>query len=266
MTCRLIAIDLDDTLLHSGNSVSPRTVSAIKECTRRGITVTIATGRMFRSARAIAASLDLDAPIIAYNGGLIRSALSGKTLLHQPIEESIALEVLGILREKDWYVQTYIDDILYVKERNEKARDYEMLAGVTAIPLGPALYTQSGCPTKMLAIEDPVTILAIRSLLRERYGHRLFTAVSKPHYLEMAHAGVDKGRALAFLAETLKVPRDEVMAIGDSENDLAMIRWAGLGVAMGTAQAHIRTAADAVTGGCDDDGVAQAIEKYILDA
>jgi Cof subfamily protein (haloacid dehalogenase superfamily) len=264
MNYRLIAIDLDDTLLHSGNAVSPRTVAAITECARRGIVVTIATGRMFRSARAIAASLDLDAPIIAYNGGMIRSALSGKTLSHQPIEEDLAQEVLGMFREKGWYVQTYIDDVLYVDERNEKAREYEALAGVTAIPVGPDLYTQPGRPTKMLAIEDPATILQIRSLLRKQYGRRLFTAVSKTHFLEMAHAGVDKGRALAFLARKMEIPREKVMAIGDSENDLAMIRWAGWGVAMGTAQPHVRSEANAVTGTCDEDGVAQAIEKYVL--
>lgn len=266
MNCRLIAIDLDDTLLHSENGVSPRTVSALSECVRRGITVTIATGRMFRSARAIAASLGLDAPIIAYNGGLIRSAISGKTLMHQPIEENIAQEILGLFLEKGWYIQTYIDDVLYVKERSARAKEYEKLAGVTAIPLGPALYTQKGCPTKMLAIEAPETILEIRSLLRERYGERLFTAVSKAHYLEMAHASVDKGQALAFLAGSMKIPRHEVMAIGDSENDLAMLRWAGWGVAMGTAKPNVRAEADAVTAGCDQDGVALAIEQYVLKA
>ncbi len=265
MAYRLIAIDLDDTLLHSGNAVSPRAVSAIEACNAQGITVTLATGRMFRSARTIAASLNLDTPIIAYNGGMIRSALSGKTLHHLPLEEDLALEILGLFRRQGWYVQTYIDDVLYVEERNTRAREYEELARVTAVPVGEALYSHSGCPTKMLAIEAPETIMKIRSLLREHYGNRLFTAVSKTHYLEMAHAGVDKGRALAFLARSLNIPRSEVMAIGDSENDLAMLRWAGLGVAMGSASEHVRQASDAVTATCDEDGVAIAIERHVLE-
>lgn len=264
MPYRLIAVDLDDTLLHSGNGVSARTVCAITECARRGITVTIATGRMFRSAQAIASTLNLDVPIIAYNGGMIRSSISGKTLLHRPIEEPLAREVLELFRNRGWYLQTYIDDVLYVAERNDRAKGYENLAGVTAVPVGTDLYTQGGCPTKMLAIEPPDTILQIRSELKERYGDRLFIAISKPHFLEIANPEVDKGRALAFLAAHLGIPRNEVMAIGDSENDLAMLRWAGLGVAMGTASAHIREEADAVTAGCDEDGAALAIERYAL--
>lgn len=265
MPYRLIAIDLDDTLLHSGNSVSPRTIEAITECARRDITVTIATGRMFRSAQAIASSLKLDVPIIAYNGGMIRSSSSGEILFHRPIEEPLAREVLGLFLNRGWYIQTYIDDVLYVEERNDRARDYENLAGVTAVPVGIGLYSQDGCPTKMLAIEEPATILQIRTELRESYGDKLFIAVSKPHFLEIADPTINKGRALAFLADHLGVPRDEVMAIGDSENDLAMLRWAGLGIAMGTASSAVRAEADAVTAGCDEEGVALAIEKYALD-
>lgn len=264
MSYRLIAVDLDDTLLHSGNAVSSRTIEAIASCAKRGITVTIATGRMFRSAQTVASTLKLDVPIIAYNGGMIRSSISGETLFHRPIEETVARKVLGLFRNRSWYLQTYIDDVLYVDKRNDRARDYENLAGVTAIPIGTDLYSQGGCPTKMLAIEEPSTILQIRAELKELYGDRLFIAISKPHFLEIANPEVDKGRALAFLANHLGIPQSDVMAIGDSENDLAMLRWAGLGVAMGTASAHVRGEADAITAGCDEDGVALAIEKFVL--
>ncbi len=264
MAIKLVALDLDDTLLDNKRTISPRSAAVIRRAIAGGVTVTMATGRMFCSARPYAEQLELDVPLITYNGALIRRALSAETLLHRPIDEETAREVLALFRDRGWYIQVYLDDKLYVKERDANARYYEDIAGVTAIPVGEALYSPTGAPTKLLAMAEPGKIGEIGAAVKAAFGDRLYAAASKPNYLELTNPTVNKGVALGFLAERLGIGREEVMAVGDSSNDMDMLAYAGLGVAMGNAAPAVKAAADAVTGANDADGVAEAIEKYVL--
>jgi len=264
MSVKLVAIDLDDTLLDNSRTISPRARAAIAAAVAQGVTVTVATGRMFPSALPYARQLGLDVPLITYNGALVRCGLSGETLLHKPLDPAAAGAVLALFRERGWYVQVYLDDVLYVRERDASARRYEEIAGVTAVPVGDGLWSLAGAPTKMLAMADPERIPAIDAAVRAACGRRVYTAASKPYYLEITHPDATKGAALAFLAGRLGIGRGAVMAIGDSVNDLDMIEYAGLGVAMGNAGEQVREAADAVTAANDADGVAAAIEEFVL--
>lgn len=265
MKIKLVALDLDDTLLDSKRIISPRTRQAIQDAVAQGVMVTVATGRMHVSALPYAQQLGLDVPIITYNGALIKSSLSGEVLSSRPVPRPVMDEVLALFRANGWYLQLHIGDTLYVKERNERVRLYEETAGVKAEVVGDGLYSVPGEASKMLTIAEPETIQAIRrQLLQAGFGERLSMAISKPHYLEMTCLGVNKGWALDFLANKLQIGRDAVMAVGDSQNDLDMIEYAGLGVAMGNASETVKAAAQAVTRGHDEDGVAEAIEKYVL--
>jgi hypothetical protein len=264
MDIKLVALDLDDTLLDKSLTVSPRTREVIAQAIAQGVTVTVATGRMYSSALIYAKQLELDVPLITYNGGLIRRVQSGETLYHKPVDEQVAREVLALFGEKGWYIQSYVDDILYVAEHNETSRYYERMTGIKAVALGDAFYTMAGAPTKMLALTGEDKMGEIEQTIRSVFGDRLYIARSKPTYLEMTNPQVNKGHALAFLADKLHITRDQVMAVGDGPNDLDMIEYAGWGVAMGNAAANVKAAAKAVTGHHDADGVAEAIEKYVL--
>ena len=264
MTIKLIAIDLDDTLLDSKLAVSPRACEAIRQAVARGVTVTIATGRMYCSALVYAKQLKLDVPLITYNGGLIKSCLSGETLLHQPVERELALEVLAFCREHDLYIQTYMNDKLYVKELDEHAVYYERFSGAPANAIGDRLYAAEQPPTKMLAMSTAEDIKEAYNIVKARFGNKLTVAISKPTFLEITHPLSNKGRALAFLADKLHIKQEEVMALGDSGNDLDMITYAGWGVAMGNASDAVKAAARLETLANDADGVAEAIEKYVL--
>ena len=110
MDIKLVALDLDDTLLTKSLTVSPRTQEVIAQAVAQGVTVTVATGRMYSSALPYAQQLKLDVPLITYNGGLIRSCLSGETIHHQPIAEAVAHQILALFKEKGWYIQAYVDD------------------------------------------------------------------------------------------------------------------------------------------------------------
>lgn len=264
MSIKLVAIDLDDTLLDHSRAVSPRARAAVARAVAAGVTVTVATGRMYRSALPYARQLGLDVPLITYNGALIKCSETGETLLHRPLAADTAADLLAMFRARGWYVQVYLDDTLYVRERDDNARYYETIAGVEAVPLGDALWTLPA-PTKLLAMAEPGCIEEISAAIAAAFGDQVYTAASKANYLEITDPAVNKGAALDFLAGRLGIGREEIMAIGDSINDLDMVAYAGLGVAMGNAHPRVKEAADTVTAANDADGVAEAIEKYVLD-
>ncbi len=264
MTIKLIALDLDDTLLDSKLAVSPRACEAIRKAVARGVTVTIATGRMYASALPYARQLELDVPIITYNGALIKSCLSGEVLLNRPVARELTDQILSLCRERGWHVQTYVNDELHVAELNQYARHYSEMARVPAVVLGNRLYTEEGCPSKILIMAQPDEVLKISGQLKDAFAGNISIAVSKPTFLEITDPLANKGQALAFLADRLGIKQAEVMALGDSGNDLAMVQYAGWGVAMGNANAAVKAAARLETLSNDADGVAEAIEKYVL--
>jgi Cof subfamily protein (haloacid dehalogenase superfamily) len=264
MAIKLLAVDLDDTLLNKSSQVSPRCREAIQKAVEKGVTVTVATGRMYAAALPFARQLELDVPIITYNGALIKSSFSGEVLFEQPLDRAVAAAVLALFKERGWYIQVYVDDQLYISESTERARAYENLTKIKAIPVGEKLYTMADGVLKMLALAKEEKIQEISQTLEARFKGQIFAPVSRPTYLEIVHPSINKGKSLDFLASRLGITRQEVMAIGDSNNDLDMIQYAGLGVAMGNALPNVKAAADAVTLANDEDGVAEAIYRYIL--
>ena len=123
MAIKLIAIDLDDTLLDNRQQLSPRTLAVLQQAMRNGVAVTIATGRMFQSALPFATELGIKLPLITYNGALIRQGDNGETIFHRPIETALAQELADLFRRRNWYLQKYVDDRLYVAELDENGAD-----------------------------------------------------------------------------------------------------------------------------------------------
>lgn len=264
MAIRLIAVDMDDTLLDSHLQVSLRNCEAIRQAQEQGIAVAIATGRMHSSALPYAQQLNMQVPIITYNGGMLRHPQTQETLYHQVMDEGVFAGVLALFKEQGWYLQAYVNDQLYVKELDKKARFYEEVAGIQALAVGQDFYQMKDRPTKMLSMGEPEEIQHIQKMVNERFAEGVFTTTSKDIFLELTHPQVNKGHALAMLASHLGVAREEIMAIGDSNNDYPMLEYAGLGVAMGNASERVKKVAQAVTATNDEDGVAKAIERYVL--
>lgn len=265
MSVKLIAVDMDDTLLDNSIRVSPRTREVLQKAAAQGVKVTIATGRMYSSALPFARQLGLDVPLITYNGAMIKNSISGETLLHHPIDFKLAKEVLGFFKKHGWYIQSYVDDVLYVAEKDEHALHYERTAGIKSVAIGEKLYTMEQSPTKMLAMAEAGQMPVISQAANKIFGDRLNIVTSKPTYLEIVNPKANKGLALAYLADMLGIKQAEVMAIGDSNNDLDMIKYAGWGVAMGNAADTVKAEARFVTKRNDEDGVAEAVIKYVLE-
>lgn len=263
---RMIATDLDGTLLNSEGIPSQENVIALKQAIDRGIIVTISTGRMFSSSAQFARMIGITAPMICYNGGLIINPINEEWLHHSPLDHDFALEVLSHLRKEDVCVQTYINDILHIRDKDiVLTHDYEQVYGIVGVPAGDDLYTPTTSPTKILVLEENAEkALNLELRLRSRFGDRAYIARSSAQFVEIMDLGTNKGVALQSLAASLNIPMSETLALGDGGNDVEMLRAAGLGIAVGNGSDAAKDAADIIGPGNDEHLLAWAVEKYVL--
>jgi Cof subfamily protein (haloacid dehalogenase superfamily) len=266
MTYRLIAFDLDGTLMGSEQTFSPRVRHTLSAAQANGAHVTLATGRSYLSARPFAAELGISVPLVCYQGGLIVEP--GGHVLHQLVlRRELAAQVLALAAERDWHATLYQDGQIYVTEmRHSPAFYYSMLnPGVQHVADWQTLLERD--PDKVLLVaEDPAQTELIYAEMRKRFSASMQIVRSHALFVEANPPGVNKGAGLAWLADYLGVEQAQVMAVGDQDNDVSMLAWAGLGVAMGNASPDCRAAADWIAPPLEEDGAAVAIEHFVLGA
>lgn len=260
---KLIALDLDGTIVGRDLAISQRCKAAIRSAEESGVRVTIASGRMLKSTLRYARELGVRTPIICYQGAMTADPVTGEIMWHRPVPLDLAHEVVSTFKSKNVHVNVYVNDELYVDHITREVERYAKLSIVEAHAVGDLLAFLRSEPTKIVAIGDMPVIDALTETLEQHYDSRLYITKSFPTYLEVAHRDCSKGQALARLAGNLGIAREEIIAIGDNPNDLDMIQWAGLGVAMGNGAAEVRAIADWVTGTIEESGAAQAIEKAL---
>ncbi len=264
---RLLAIDLDDTLFNNQLGISPESREAIRAAQQQGVLVTLATGRMFRSVQPIARLLNIDMPVITYQGALVAHPETGEQLLHRPLPSSDAHSVIRFIKEfkPDCHINLYLNDKLYMERLTDHGRRYAAISGVDAYPVGDlASFLGDRAPTKLVVIASPDEVDRLLGAALPVFGRRMHLTKSKPQFLEFSHPKAAKGCALEWLAASCGVDREEVLAIGDSYNDMDMVEWAGLGVAMGNAPEPVKDVADHVAATNEENGVAETIRRFIL--
>jgi Cof subfamily protein (haloacid dehalogenase superfamily) len=265
-TIKLIASDLDGTLLDSSGKIPERNKEAVARASRLGVVFIISTGRMFSSARTFASELGLTGvPLICYNGALVKRG-DGETMIHSRLDMGLARSLLAFFRERGTYVQSYVDDVLYIKECEDGYyQNYTTHFGVTGTAVGDALYEPETPPTKLLATTSGIeeTHKLVREL-SEMYGDKLYVTSSNMDFVEMMNPEAGKGKCLRKLAGIMGVEMENVMALGDGENDSEMVSYAGMGIAMANARKRTKDAAKDIAPSNDECGVAWAIEKYVL--
>jgi len=262
---RLAAIDLDGTLLGPDHRISPRNACAVRALKDHGVTCVIASGRMHQATVRFAEELGIDGPLISYNGAMVRDIRTREVWHHLRVPAEAAAEVIRFCAEHRYHLNYYLNDHLYVAERGPWAEFYVRQTGSPMEVIGDLLPLQGTEPTKMILIEAPDTIQHLLGVFRGRLGNVLYITRTNPEYLEFMNIQANKGSALELVAERLGVAREETLAFGDGENDIPMIRWAGLGVAMGDAASVVQSAADAIAPPHDEDGLGRLIEALIAD-
>jgi Cof subfamily protein (haloacid dehalogenase superfamily) len=269
---KLLIVDIDGTIAGTSNQVSSRVKHAISAAQAQGVRVGIATGRMYKSALRFHHEIGADLPLIAYQGAWIQDPATGITHRHLPVPIEIAQELIDYFEQPHLLdqlsIHVYRDDCLYVRKINPDTEAYVGRSGVEVIAAPDLRAVLTERPTKILAMsEDIALIQSLLTELRQRYTPAdLHVTTSVPIFLETTQAGVNKGDAIDYLVKLLGITSENVLAIGDNYNDVEMLAYAGIGVAMGNAPEDVQSLGDWVAPHVDEDGVAVAIEKFILNA
>lgn len=262
---KLFVTDADGSLLNSSSEISEANREAVGEIISKGVIFTIATGRMFSSILPYALQLNVNAPIISYNGALIKDAHSKKVYYYNPIQPDDAIFAIRLLKESGYQLNLYVDDELYVEEINDRVKWYLSFNNVTVNAVGNLeeyIKNTGSATAKIYAINDPQNPVSIEPHIYDELCKKLVVSTSGGGHLEINAKGVSKGNALKTLANMYDIKRDNVIAVGDNLNDLSMIEYAGVGVAMGNAPELVKIKADYTTSTNDEDGIAMVINKF----
>ena len=267
---RIVAVDLDGTLLRSDLTISDRTVETFRRIRAKGGMPVISTGRSYEAVVSIQERLGLDTPVICYNGAMICDGRDGRIMHELRLPSDVARGVLEEARRMDLHYQGFLDGQLYYERKREETDFYEAQTGLTGKTVNFDEWDVLEF-TKVLLIAPPgresrewPELDEMQDFAEKRYGSRVYTAHSKPFYLEMIHGESSKGHALKQLGEDFGIPREEIAAFGDGFNDLEMLSYAGISVAMGNAPEKVREQTEFTTAGNNEDGIALFLEKHFL--
>ena len=264
---KLIAMDLDGTLNNDNKRIDTPTVEALLNAQRSGLRVLLASARPLPGLYRERDALELPAHrglLMAYNGGVIVDAFSEKTLASAAMQAEQAQYVLRAL--EDLPVTPILDDgkIFYVKDKNGYMVEYECANNrMTCVEVSDLAGQLSFAPHKILMSVQPEDIMDVQARIAAILPEGLVVVRTAPFYLEVIPSRVNKGLGLRAACEAIGIDTAQAIAFGDSENDLEMLRVAGMGVAMGNAEPLVKDAADFVTLSNNENGIAAALEKLL---
>lgn len=262
---KLIAVDLDDTLLTDDLVVSNRNRYAIKKAQEKGIIFTIATGRVTKSAVRVAKDVGINVPIITFQGATVYDYNKEESVFENYLEIKKVTEILKYSQSNNVHCNIYDNNSIYVREENKWSDYYKTLSkGSDLKAVGDLTQFELNATPKMILIDEVCNIPKIRKDIEKLNIDNINIFTSKPNFLEITCKSASKGQALANFAKLYNIEQKDIIAIGDSFNDLSMIEYAGLGVCMENGYDEIKDIANYITLSNNNDGVANVIEKFIL--
>lgn len=269
MSIKLVAIDIDGTLLDSNRKISERVKKRLTEANEKGTYIVLCTGRPLPGVREQLTELNLFGDndyVITYNGSLVQATKSKQIISKHTLTYENFLEIEEMSRNVGAHLHTIDEKAIYTANRDiGKYTVHE--AFLVDMPLKFRTLEEMSPDLnfiKMMMIDEPAILDKAIAQIPESFKEKYTTVKSTEFYYEILNKNASKGIALNELATHLGISPDETMAIGDNENDLSMIEAAGLGVAMGNATENVKNMANAHTTSNDEDGVAVAIENFVL--
>ena len=264
MNYKLLAVDMDGTLLNSKKEVTPETIKALLKAISQGVIVTACSGRPLQGLTKYSHLFTPDVPVVTYNGGMVVTAESQKVLFTKTLKPEAAIEIIKRGLSEGAIIIEWSDNTLYVSEMSEKTLWYAGLSGSKRqLMTDPELLAQKGI-VKIIWMDEPERTVEHYKYAEASPVDGARAVVSAPEFLEFMDEAVSKSEGLKTVAAYYGIKREEIIAIGDNFNDLDMIKYAGLGVAMGNAPDDIKAAADYVTLSNEEDGIKKVIEEFIL--
>ncbi len=265
MRPRLVVIDLDETLVGRDLKISRANQRAIAAVQRQGTKVTIATGRTFTTTRPFAEKLGLDQPIICYQGAVVRTAR--RILRLRRLDPAFPRSLIRYGFHERTQIAVYTNEqVFFHKPLSHWGKEYlnqiEQVKEINLVDL--RAYAFPSPILKVMYISNARKMVGLEARAKRRFGDDMAITRSRANLLEFTNRQASKGEALAYLARWLKIPLRRTMAIGDGYNDISMFRTAGFSVAVANAPAAVEAAADAVTESHYRDGVAMALEAFVL--
>jgi Cof subfamily protein (haloacid dehalogenase superfamily) len=262
------AFDLDGTVLRRNLRITRKTVSALQGLRERGMRLVVATGRRFEDAREHAGRLGFtdDDPVICYGGSMVRT-IEGETLLHRKLPRDLGVEVLEWADSRNLHARIFVDGRIITSPDTPAALEHLRSYPEPDVSIvdSPADWLRDGGeePTKLVIVDFPDDIGGWLEEAQKTFSGRLFVTRSLPHYVEVGGLEGTKSKALGFLCGRWGIEQERVLAFGDADNDIDMLRFAGRGVAVGGMTGEVREAADEVVPGVDEDGVAGYVERLL---
>ena len=268
MNYKLIALDIDGTLMNSKKEITPRTRHALLEAQKQGKKIILASGRHPVGIYSIAKDLMLDrfgGYIMAFNGGKIINCATGETVVSKLFPLEYLADIVGVLKESNITINTYDDKKIIA---DNKVNDYtnveKDILKTDMVVVDDFVSAVKFDINKLLLAGEPYELDKYKEILSNRYDGLLDIYKSAPYFLEIMPFGVTKGSMLPLLLNKVGVMREELAAFGDNYNDMTMIGYAGFGVCMANGENDVKKIADYVCESNDDDGIAKTFEKYIL--
>lgn len=268
MDYKMIVLDLDGTLTNRKKEITPRTKDVLLEAQKQGKTVVLASGRPFQGIAPLARELELErygGYVLSFNGGMITNCRTGEIVASALLPPEINGRVIRLAKEQQVNILTYQGDRIIAMKGKDPYVELESRVNHLEVtePEDMEAYVTFAVP-KFLMTDDGDYLVVVEPQVKAALGKNFSVYRSDPYYLEILPRGIDKAQRLAVLLELLGMSREEIIACGDGYNDLTMIQFAGLGVAMENAVLPVRNAADFITRSNDEDGVALAVEKFML--
>ena len=262
---KLIALDLDGTLLHSDKSISEANRRAVRRALDSGIHVVLASGRMHSATARYARGMDFasDSYIISYNGGMGRRLSDQAPLFEHPVSPDKAQWVVRFAAERGLHLNYYLRDRLYTARRDRWSELYRERTGCVSQFADDLALFDGERPTKLVIIDSKEVVAQLTTVLKDHFQDNAQVLVTDDEYLEIMENDATKGLALQTIAAKLNVAREECMAMGDGYNDLTMLKWAGRGIAMSNGRKSLLEQVSEHAPPADEDGAAVKINELL---
>ncbi|MBN2617473.1 MAG: HAD family phosphatase [Spirochaetales bacterium] len=264
---KMIVMDLDDTLLNDELQISDYTKKVISNAQKKGIVIVLASGRPTLSMLKYAQELNLaenNGYIISYNGAVLIECSTGKELATTPLTMENMEFVTKIARDNKLFIQTYVDNCVVTDKENQYTSFEGKLTGIPIKLIDDIKDAMTKEVVKIILMEDPIYLKEVENKLKPIVGDSMMMNISKPFFLEFTNRAVDKDKTVTNLCSLLNIEKESVMAIGDSFNDLSMIKGCGFGVVMSNGHDEVKKHAKHITHCNNTDGVATAINRFAL--